>query len=436
MRKSQVSGAIALACAGAMVLAGCGAGQHGAADRTPPDQKVTLTVWTGNTTPTQAAAKLFEKDHPNVTVKVETVTDAYKALDNAIQAGTGIPNVMEFEYITVPYFAIQNKIEDLGRYGAKNDGTFVDGAWQDVSFGGKPYAVPMDYGPTVMFYNQDTLAKAGVAEAPKTWDEFYEAAKKVHALGDNYHIINDAGDIFTMLSLIWQAGGRPFTVDGTKITVNVKDEGTKRAVGMWQRMIDEGLIATDIMTWSDDWNRALNDGTIATQIIGGWLTSSIADRAPLQSGKFRVAPMPQWKAGDNVGAENGGSGFAIPSAAKNKDVAWEFLQYMAYDDAGVQARVDAGVFPPNVKVLKDAGFLSATNPYFGDQKYREVIADAASHVAAGWQYLPFMEKARYLYVDNMDYTKVSPSNTLQGLLDAWAGRIVDYGNKQGFDVSE
>ena len=87
-------------------------------------------------------------------------------------------------------------------------------------------------------------------------------------------------------------------------------------------------------------------------------------------------------------------------------------------------------------MLKDADFLSATNPYFGDQKYREVIADAASHVAAGWQYLPFMEKARYLYVDNMDYTKVSPSNTLQGLLDAWAGRIVDYGNKQGFDVSE
>lgn len=422
-----------------LTLTGCGssAGTSKDADSADSSKPITLTVWTGNTTPTKAAAKLFEQTHKNVTIKVETVTDSYNALDNAIQANSGVPDVMEFEYVTVPYFAIQNKLEDLSKYGASNDDhTFVDGAWTDVSFNGKPYAIPMDYGPTVMFYNEATFKKAGIDHAPATWDEYYEDAKKIHALGDKYYIVNEEGDIFTLLSMIWQAGGRPFKVDGEKIKVNLNDEGTKKAIAFYQKLNQEGLVGQNIKTWSDDWNRALNDGTVATQIIGGWLTSSITGRAPEQSGNFRVAPMPQWKAGEDVSAETGGSGFAIPQKAEHKKMAWEFLKFLSYDDKGVQARVDAGVFPPNTKVLKDSKFLDYTDKYFGDQKFREVIAQAADHVGEGWQYLPYMTKARDLYTDNIDYSKVVKGGSLFDQMNDWAKKVIAYGNEQGFSVSQ
>lgn len=434
----KIIGIIAAASAALLSLAGCG-NTNNSSSSAQVDTKtpVNLTVWTGNTTPTKAAAAIFEKKYPNVKIKVETVTDAYQALDTAIQAGSGIPDVMEFEYLTVPYFAIQNKLVDLSTLGANNDkGTFVKGAWQDISFNNKPYAIPMDYGPSVMFYNKAILEKAGVSKVPETWEEYYQAAKKVKALGDKYYITNDASDIFTLLSLVWQAGGHPFKVNGTTAHINVKDPKMQEAVSYYQKMIQEGLIATNIKTWSDDWNRALNDGTIATQIIGGWFTSSIKDRAPKQAGNFRVAPMPQWKAGEQLSAENGGSGFAIPAKAKNHQWAWKFLHFLAYDKEGVKARVDAGVFPPNVSVLKNNEFLSSTDPYFGDQKYREPIADSAQKVGEGWQYLPFMEKVRDLYGDNMDYAKVAKGESLQTQLENWAKLCIDYGNKQGFTVSK
>ena len=118
----KIIGIIAAASAALLSLAGCG-NTNNSSSSAQVDTKtpVNLTVWTGNTTPTKAAAAIFEKKYPNVKIKVETVTDAYQALDTAIQAGSGIPDVMEFEYLTVPYFAIQNKLVDLSTLGANND---------------------------------------------------------------------------------------------------------------------------------------------------------------------------------------------------------------------------------------------------------------------------------------------------------------------------
>ncbi|MFP3821484.1 extracellular solute-binding protein, partial [Bacillus sp. SIMBA_008] len=113
-------------------------------------------------------------------------------------------------------FAIPGKLTDLSVYGADELGKdYVEAAWGEVNIDGAPYALPSDYGPAAMFYNQKVLAEAGVEEPPATWDEFYEAAKKVRALGGDHYITNDSADIFLLLSLIWESGGRPFQVEGT-----------------------------------------------------------------------------------------------------------------------------------------------------------------------------------------------------------------------------
>ena len=212
-----------------------------------------------------------------------------------------------------------------------------------------------------MFWNEATFAKAGIKEAPATWDEYYEAAKKIRALGDDYYITQDTNDLFFLLSLIWQAGGRPFEVDGTTVHIDFSDDGTQKAVAFWQKMIDEDLVNTKISAWSDDWNRALNDGTLASQNMGGWLTSTLPERAPDAKGDFRVSLMPQWEEGEKVGAENGGSSFGIPEAAANKEAAYKFLEYFTHGE-GLQPRVDAGAFVPNTSVLDSPEFQGREEP--------------------------------------------------------------------------
>ncbi len=419
----------------ALVLAACSGGSGGASDG-GGDKNVSLTVWSWDDTVAKSVPG-FQAANPNIKVKVVNAgssTDEYSSLDNAIQAGSGVPDLAMFEYFAVPYFAIPGKLADLDKFGAanlKND--YVQAAWNDVTVNGKVYGLPSDYGPSAMFYNEATLKKAGINSPPATWDEYYADAKKIHALGSKYYIAQDTGDIFFLLSLIWQAGGRPFKVDGTKVHVDFTDAGTTKAVAFWQKMLDEGLLNTKVTAWSDDWNRTLNDGTLASQIMGGWLTATLPQRAPKAAGKFKVALMPQWQQGDKVGGENGGSAFGIPAAAKHKDAAFKFLEYFTHE-GGLAPRVGAGAFVPATSVLNSASFQGKANAYFGGQKVGTVLAQASNIVATGWQYPPFFEWARSIYGDLASKFYTTGNGSLAEILDSWKQRMIKYGNEQGFEV--
>jgi multiple sugar transport system substrate-binding protein len=436
MRLSQKVKLLSAALVPMLALTACSGGGSSAESGGGTDEPVKITVWSWDGT-VERAVPGFQQANPNITVEVVNAgssQDEYQSLDNAIQAGSGVPDLVMFEYFAVPYFAIPGKLADLGEFGVdrlKQD--FVPAAWSDVTVNGKVYALPSDYGPSAMFYNQATLKKAGIDEPPATWDEYYEAAKKIRALGDDYYIAQDTGDIFFLLSLIWQAGGRPFKVDGEKVTIDFKDPGTTKAIAFWQKMLDENLINTKITGWSDDWNRALNDGTLATQTMGGWLTSTLPERAPDAAGDFRVALMPQWEKGAKVGSANGGSAFGIPAAAEHKEAAFKFLEYFTHGE-GLAARVEAGAFVPNATVLNSEKFQNKENEYFGGQKVGAVLAEATQIVGEGWQYPPFFEWARSIYGDIASPYYTSGNGSLAEILEQWRQRCVQYGNEQGFQV--
>ncbi|KQR24164.1 sugar ABC transporter substrate-binding protein [Agreia sp. Leaf335] len=436
MKKRILAAAVATV-ATLVALTGCtGSSDAPSSAGVPTDKPITLKVWSWDGTVKEAVPG-FEKLYPNITVDVINAgssTDEYTALDNAIQAGSGVPDIAMFEYFSLPLFAIPGKLTDLSQFGAEDIASdYVDAAWGNVTIDGKPYALPSDYGPAALFYNQAVLAEAGVTAPPATWDEFYEAAKKVRALGGDHYITNDSADIFLLLSLIWEGGGRPFTVDGSNVTIDFTDAGTTRAVEYWQRMLDEDLVNTKVSGWSDDWNRGLNEGTIATQIIGSWFTSTLPERAPDAAGDFRIAPLPQWEAGEASGSENGGSAMAIPADAKNKEAAYAFLEYFTHGD-GLQPRIDAGAFVPKLSNLDDEEFLATTNEFFGDQKYNEVLAESSKNVATGWQYPPFFGWARTSYEDVSAPLYNSGKGTLADVLETWKQRSIEYGNEQGFTV--
>ena len=42
--------------------------------------------------------------------------------------------------------------------------------------------------------------------------------------------------------MIWQAGGQPYAVDGTDVTLDFTDEGSTQFAELWQQLIDEDLL--------------------------------------------------------------------------------------------------------------------------------------------------------------------------------------------------
>ncbi|WP_423464953.1 ABC transporter substrate-binding protein [Promicromonospora sp. MS192] len=378
----------------------------------------------------------FEAEYPNVDVELANVgtgNDHYVVLQNAISAGSGVPDVAQVEYYALPQFSISGSLADLTPFGAGDlDGAYSPGTWGAVTDGDAVYGLPMDSGPMALFYNAKTFYEAGV-EVPATWDEFVEAARKIHAYDAGTHIIADDGNAGFATSMIWQAGGRPFTVDGTTVTVNLADEGSAKFAEMWQRLLDEDLVA-NVPEWSDEWFQRLGDGTIAALVTGAWMPANLESGAAPASGDWRVAPMPQWTEGANETAENGGSALSVTEASEKKALAYGFLQYANAGD-GVQVRLDHGNFPATTADLTSPEFLAKEPAYFGGQRINEVLSASATGVVEGWQYLPYQVYANSVFPDTVGQAYTGSASLADGLV-AWEESMVTYGRNQGFTVRE
>ncbi|MCK6080208.1 sugar ABC transporter substrate-binding protein [Microbacterium sp. EYE_5] len=424
-----------------LALAGCGGGgtpsaaPGGSADELEAalEEGGTITYWSW-TPSAEAQVAAFEKEYPNVDVKLVnagTNTEEYTKLQNAITAGSGAPDVAQVEYYAIPQFALSESLVDLAPYGFGDlKDQYTPGPWGAVTVGDAVYGLPQDSGPMAMFYNATVFDEYGI-EVPTTYDEYVAAAEKLHEADPNAYITSDTGDAGFATSMIWQAGGRPFSADGTNVSIDLQDEGSKKWADSWNRLVEQDLLATT-PGWSDEWYRALGDGTIATLLTGAWMPGVLESSVPEASGDWRVAPMPTYD-GTPVTAENGGGGQVVLKQSKNPALAAAFLKWLNADPASIEVFLASGGFPATTADLQSDEFLAKAPEYFGGQKINEVLVDAANNVPEGWQYLPYQVYANSIFGDTVGQSYLD-SGDLNGGLEIWQQQLTDYGNQQGFTV--
>ncbi|GAA1700807.1 sugar ABC transporter substrate-binding protein [Microbacterium sediminicola] len=397
--------------------------------------EITYWAWAPSSADQVAA---FEAEYPNVTVNLVnagTSADQYTALQNAIMAGSGAPDVAQIEYYAMPQFALTGGLLDLTSFGFGDlEADYSASTWGSVALDGGIYGLPQDSGPMAMFYNATIFDEFGL-EVPTTWDEYIEVARQLHEADPTKYITSDSGDAGFTQSMIWQAGGRPYsTTDGTDVTIDLNDAGATEWAEMWQTLIDEGLLS-DISGWSNEWFTGLGNGTLATLVTGAWMPSNFESSVPQSAGEWRVAPMPTYDGGEAVSAENGGSAQAVLAGTENAALAAGFLKWLNNSDESVNMFVETGGFPATTATLNSEEFQSATSEYFGGQAINEVLVAASESVGTGWQYLPFQVYANSIFNDTVGEAYNGSTTLTDGLMD-WQDQLVEYGNSQGFSVNQ
>src|SRR5207248_516321 len=131
--------------------------------------------WTSHTPPDtdseQNIVNNFNKQSKTTCVKMVAVpgseTDIAK-LTTAVRGGTG-PDVYELDRFTVAERAAAGVLTDLSSFGAANEASnYLDFAWKEALFKGKPYALPFDTDARALFYNKDMLQNFLSTYAPTT----------------------------------------------------------------------------------------------------------------------------------------------------------------------------------------------------------------------------------------------------------------------------
>ncbi|MFC5058437.1 sugar ABC transporter substrate-binding protein [Saccharothrix xinjiangensis] len=435
--------ATTLAAALLAVLSGCSSGSDGAApgggggSQEAVDAalreggEITYWSWTPSA---KAQVEAFQQEFPNVRVNyvnAGTGNDHYTRLQNAVKAGSGAPDVAQVEYQALPQFALTGALVDLGPYGFGGfESDYTPSTWNSVRVGDGLFGLPQDSGPMALFYNREVFDRHGIA-VPATWAEYVEAGKRLHAADPTKYITADTGDAGFATSMIWQAGGRPFTTDGQSVTIDLQDEGARKWTSVWDQLVGQGLVA-EIPGWTDAWYRALGDGTITSLAVGAWMPGVLEASVPGGAGKWAVAPLPTHD-GTPVTAENGGSTQSVLRQSANPALAAAFVRWLNNGN-GIKPFLAGGGFPATTADLGSAAFKDRESPYFGGQKVNQVLTRAAGQVAPGWSYLPYQLYANSIFGDTVGKAYADRSSLDDGLT-AWQQALADYGNQQGFTVT-
>jgi len=431
---SSSSAAASSAPSGSSAPASSGSGSASslaAALQTP----ATLTWWAWAPQDKQLVTA-FEKLYPKVKVNLVnagTGTTEYTKLQNAIKAGSGVPDIAQIEYYAIPQFALGGSLANLSSDGLGSDQSqFSSAVWDSVNSGGDLVGLPQDTGPMALFYNKTVFDKYKLT-VPTTWAQYAADAKKLHAANPKDYITADTGDPGFYTSMIWAAGGHPYVTSGTKnVTIDLADPGSQKFVNLWSPLVSGGLVAP-ITPWGTAWYTGLSNGSIASLVTGGWMGVDLETGVTGASGQWRVAPIPQWTAGATADSENGGSSDAVLSASKNQLAAAAFVQWISTGQ-GAQISASTGDFPASTAILNSSSFLDVKPTYFGGQAINQVLSQASGDVLPGWSYLPFQVYANSIFPATVGQAYTGKSTVSAGL-QAWQQQSVSYGTQQGFSVT-
>lgn len=383
INRRKVLATMAIGTAAILGLGACssggGAATAGSASATAAAAgPVTLKFWSW-VPGIEKAVEQWNSENPDIQVDLNRIpaSDSSK-IPAAVDAGTG-PDIAQFSQHALPDYVINKQAQDITQYVSSTKDLYTESSWKAVDFGGKIYGVPQDSGPSALMYRKDIFDKHGI-EVPKTWDEYIEAAKKLHAADPSVYIgqfsPNEPAGLFYPDMV--QAGGSWFGTQENAWTVQVNNEASKKVAERYQTLLDQKLLKVEQM-WTPEYWADVNAGKIASINLAAWFPAVLESNTKGLAGKWAVAPSPSDN-GDGTSGDGGGAVLAVMKTSKNPEAAAKFMTWLNSSEDGVNHLITEGGVFPSAKAGLQSEALKKPNAYFGGQVINDVFAEAASKV--------------------------------------------------------
>jgi arabinogalactan oligomer/maltooligosaccharide transport system substrate-binding protein len=328
--------------AGTLILGACSKDQPAKVDN---NKQVTITFWhtyNQQEQPTiQELVNEFEKKNPKIKIDIKAVpfADAQNKFTTAVEGGNA-PDVMRADVGWTPSFAalgLVAAIDDLIK--AEDKADYMPGPMAYNQFQGKTYGVPQTTDVLGLLYNKRMLKEAGV-EPPKTMDELLAAAQKLtNKDKGQYGIYLRGSEAYYLQPFILSFGGNLIDADRS-----IKINSSESVAGL-QFVLDlknKYAVTPREIDFAGDYQNAIEGfkaGKYAMIINGPWATADILSGAEFKdANNFGVFPIPSGPDGKS-GSPLGGHNYVISANSKNREIAYQFIEFINSKDA--QAKLNA-----------------------------------------------------------------------------------------------
>ena len=334
---------------------------------TEPAEPVEITYYTFSAAPDHLKemdqmVQLFEAEHPNIKVKVETAPfDQYFTKLQTLIAGGTAPDVFELNYENFVTYADKGLLLDLSPLmkadTTLNTDVYSERANSAFSYNSMQLGLPATFSTVMLFYNKDLFDKAGVAypTADWTWADAVEAGKKLNDPDNGVWGLYSGVQFWEFYKKAAQNNCKFFSDDKTKVTIN-----SPECVQALQTMVDMVKKDKVVPSAADMGGQSDGDmfkaGKLAMDVTGIWMFSAYKD-APLQ---WDVTVEPGMA---NKATHFFANGVSVFAATKHPQEAYEWVKFFTSNPEMAKIRIASGWELPALKdpaLFQD--YLSQTPP--------------------------------------------------------------------------
>ncbi|MYQ78972.1 MULTISPECIES: sugar ABC transporter substrate-binding protein [unclassified Streptomyces] len=323
-RPAKTVAGISVAVAAALSLTACGGGSGA---QQSADAKQTLTVWGMGEEAKRLAtvAKDFEKDNPNITVKVTPIGwDVVGQKMTAAAAAGKLPDMAQMGSTMMGQYIALDVLEPVNTKTFKKS-DFFPATWNSNVVDGTAYGVPWYADVRGLYYRTDLAEKAGVDKAPVTWDDHHKLAEAYQKNGAQYGTALQPGNTGawqSWLQFLYSEGGSLTDADG-KAALDSPE--AVKAFRTWGSYFKDGLAKKNFVPGADV-AKTFAKGEEPTFMSGPWMVQNLNEQQPQLKGKWKTAPLPAGPKGSVSWV--GGASLVTFKDSEHKAAAEKFTQYL------------------------------------------------------------------------------------------------------------
>ncbi|MFV0132419.1 extracellular solute-binding protein [Streptomyces sp. HMX87] len=315
---------LALACASAAVLSGCGVlSQDGGSERR------TVTVWLMKDSASQDFQRRFteefERAHPglDLDVRIQQWTGIGEKVQAALRAdGTDGPDVIEVGNTQVAQYAEGGRLLDLTLESMRDWGIedWLPGLAQPGEYLSQQYGIPWYAANRVVIYRTDLFEQAGITAPPRTRDEWLEITERLDTDG-NQGIYLAGQDWYTLSGFVWDEGGDLAVQRGAVWEGALHTPAALRGMDFYRELQALGDGPVDADEESPPQAGVFADGKVAQIVAVPGLAQAVVRQNPELKGRLGFFPVPGKTAGRPGAVFTGGSDLVIPKNTDEREAA-------------------------------------------------------------------------------------------------------------------
>jgi multiple sugar transport system substrate-binding protein len=302
----------------------------------------------------------------NFTVIPYDQIQAQATLD--VQSGANHFDVHDYWYATIGALVDDKVVVDVTDWIEKDKAAikpddYIKSIYDSYTLiNGRRWGLPYDGDSHVLFFNTEILARNGLS-APKTWDEYNAAVKKITEKEKANGIYGTALLGFKVpIILVSSYANRLAGYGGQFLKDGRPDLLSAPAIAAAEELLRVAPYAlpTPSETAFDQALPAFLSGKIA--FLEFWTDLGVRSQDPANSkivDKWNVVQLPVGgKNTKSVAALNAGFGWAISTGSKKKELAWEFVKWATGHDTQITLLTtpNSGIDPTRVSTLESSEY--------------------------------------------------------------------------------